>query len=114
VSSVSIIIIKFLISHRSFFGGLTFLTLFILGDLAVLNGAQDVLIVVLGDVGYDIFCVLSGTESQVSELATLVGEERSESLLGLHDEVSHKGSVLDGGKAVTLFIGLGEHLDGNT
>lgn len=114
MSSVSIFI-KFN-SPRSFLGGLFFSLIFFLGHLAVLNGAQDVLIVVLGDVSYDILSVLLSSESQVSELATLVREERSEGLLGLHDEVSHEGSVLHGGEALIGILGirLGEHLDGNT
>jgi hypothetical protein len=114
VSSV-FILIKFL-NYRSFLGGLFFSLFIFLGNLAVLNGAQDVLVVVLGDVGYDIFSVLLGTESQVSELATLIGEEGSEGLLGLHDEIGHESGVLDGGESLIwiLSIGLGEHLDGNT
>jgi len=112
VSSV-FILIKFLNSSRSFLGGLLFSLFLSLGNATILNGAQDVLVVVLGDVGYDIFSILFGTESQVSELTALIGEQRSESLLSLHDEVGHKGGVLDGGETVTFFIGLGEHLDGD-
>jgi len=112
VSSVFILIIQ--LTPCSFLSGLFSLLLFILLDAAVLNGAKNVLVVVLGDVGYDILGVLLGTESQVSELAALVGEEGSEGLLGLHDEVSHEGGVLDGGEAVTFFIRFGEHFDGDT
>lgn len=108
MSSVFILIIH--LTPCSFLSGLFSLLLFILLDAAVLNGAKNVLVVVLGDVGYDILGVLLGTESQVSELAALVGEEGSEGLLGLHDEVSHEGGVLDGGEAVTFFIRLGEQI----
>jgi len=112
VSSVFILIIH--LTSRSFLGGLFSFLHFRGRDAAILNGAKNVLVVVLGDVGYDILGVLLGTESQVSELAALVGEEGGEGLLGLHDEVSHEGGVLDGGEAVTFFIRLGEHLDGDT
>lgn len=103
-------------SPRSFLGGFfTFFILF-LGDLAVLNGAQNILVVVLRNVGYDIFSVLLGTESQVSELTALVREQRSKSLLSFHDKVSHESSVLDTGETFIriLCVRLGEHLDGNT
>jgi len=110
----SVVLLISLHSGCSFLDGFFFTFFFSFRDVTVLDCAQDVFVVVLANVGYDILGVLFSSQSQVCELTTLVGEERCEGLLGLHDEVSHESGVLNSRETVTFFIRLGEHLDGNT